>query len=291
VTAGGTVFDDSLSYDVFAQSAQAVLQPTGTDPLGGLPVKEAFAVGASQSAGRLTVYHNAIHPLHQLFDGFYLLVGGGPLRTDLDVKVLRYLSETDVERAGPGIRQDDSNVLVTHEVAGTGHSSYISDVYREPLTIRDFGSIPFPADCDLPPFSRVPGYHVINRNYDQLTLWVSFGVKPAASPRMVFDESVTPPVLVRDEFGIAIGGIRLAAVEAPIALNSGQNSGESVFCSLYGTHQPFDDATLRQLYPTHGDYVGGVLGALFDNLLDGYIPLVNALETFTEATRADVPPQ
>ncbi len=291
VTDGGTVIDDSLSYDVFAQSAQAVLEPTGIDPLEGIRVKKAFAVGASQSAGRLTVYHNSIHPLHGLFDGFYLLVGGGPLRTDLDVKVLRYLSENDLLRSGPGRRQDDSDVLRTHEVAGAGHSSYVSDVYRTPIFLRDFGSIPFPATCDLPPFSRVPGYHVINRNYDQLEKWTRLGVAPPTSPRIDFDESVDPPVIVRDSLGIAVGGIRLAAVEAPTALNSGENSGSSPFCALYGTHQPFDDATLQALYPSHGAYVSRVVSTVLENLFEGFIPLVEAVETIKEAAAADVPPQ
>jgi hypothetical protein len=291
VTVGGTIVDDSLSYDVFAQSAQALLRPTGSvDPLRGIRVVRAFAVGASQSAGRLTVYHNSIHPLHELFDGFYLLVGGGPLRTDLDVKVLRYLSENDVMRAGPGIRQDDSRVLVTHEVAGAGHSSFVSNVYREPLLMRDFGEIPFPPNnCNLPPFSRAPGHHVIDRNYDQLTLWVRFGLRPPASPRLEFDESV-PAQLVRDDLGIAVGGIRLAAVEVPIALNSGENSG-GAFCVLYGTHQPFDDETLRELYPRRGEYAREVTRVTVQNLLRGFITFENAIETIAEAHRAEIPPR
>jgi hypothetical protein len=291
VTVGGTIVDDALSYDVFAQSAQALLRPTGSvNPLRGIRVVRAFAVGASQSAGRLTVYHNSIHPLHDLFDGFYLLVGGGPLRAGLDVKVLRYLSENDVMRAGPRIRQDDSGVLVTHEVAGAGHSSYVSNVYREPLLMRDFGEIPFPPSCTLPPFSRAPGHHVIDRNYDQLTLWVRFGVRPPASPRLLFDESVDPAQLVRDDLGLAVGGIRLAAVHVPIALNTGENSG-GAFCVLYGTHQPFDAETLRDLYPRRGQYQREVTRVTVQNLLRGFITFENAIETIAEAHRAEVPPR
>jgi hypothetical protein len=291
VTAGGTVLDDSLSYDIYAQAAQAVLTPgAGFSPLGGIQVKKAFAVGASQSAGRLTIYHNSIHPLHQLFDGFYLLVGGGPLRTDLGVKVMRYLSETDVLRAGPGIRQDDSGVLRTYEVAGTGHSSLVSDLYRTPLVTRDFGEVVLPATCDLPPFSQVPGYYVINRQYDWLTLWVRFGVSPPTAPQMEFDASA-PPQLVRDEHGIVVGGIRLPAVDAPVALNSGVNSGSSPFCVLYGTNQPFDDALLQELYPTHAHYVAEVNQSALEALLDGFITLRAYLEMLIQALFSDVPPQ
>jgi hypothetical protein len=291
VTAGGTVLDDSLSYDIYAQAAQAVLNPAGgADPLGGIQVKKAFAVGASQSAGRLTSYYNSIHPLHQLFDGFYLLVGGGPLRTDLDVKVVRYLSETDVLRAGPSIRQDDSDRLRTFEVAGTGHSSLVSDVYRTPLVTRDFGEVVLPATCTLPPFSHVPGYYVIDKLYDHLTRWTRFGVAPPIAPQMSFDDS-SPPQLVRDEFGIVVGGIRLPAVDAPIALNSGLNSGSSPFCVLYGTNQPFAPELLQELYPRHLDYVQAAGESARLALVAGFITVRGYVEMLVEAIFADVPPQ
>ena len=291
VTAGGTVLDDSLSYDIYAQAAQAVLNPAGSvDPLGGIEVKEAFAVGASQSAGRLTLYYNSIHPLHELFDGYYLLVGGGPLRTDLDVKVMRYLSETDVLRAGPGIRQDDSERLRTYEVAGTAHSSLVSDLYRTPLVTRDFGEVVLPATCTLPPFSQVPGYHVINEQYDLLTSWVRSGAAPPTAPEMEFDASV-PPQLVRDEFGIVVGGIRLPAVDAPVALNSGINSGSSPFCVLYGTSQPFDATLLQELYPTHQEYVQAARESALGAFRDGFISLGAYVEMVLQALVADVPPQ
>jgi hypothetical protein len=291
VTAGGTVIDDSLSYDIYAQSAQAVLKGNGAiQPLGGQPVKLAIAMGASQSAGRLTLYYNSIHPLHQLFDGFYTLVGGGPFRTDLAEKVMRYLSETDVVRGGPSIRQDDSDKLRTYEVAGTGHSSLISDVYRTPIVTRDFGEVVLPATCDLPPFSHVPGFYVINKQYELLTNWVRFNLKPPTAERMVFN-AATPPQLERDEFGIAIGGLRLPAVDAPVALNTGVNSGSSPFCVLYGTFQPFDDATITALYPRHIDYVSEVNESALRALANGYITLRAYLEQLIEALFAEVPPQ
>ena len=292
VTAGGTVLDDSLSYDIFAQTAQAVLHPPsgGADPLGGIRVKEAIAVGASQSAGRLTTYYNSIQPLHQLFDSFYLLVGGGPFRTDLDVKLMRYLSETDVLRAGPVIRQADSARLRTYEVAGSAHSSLISDQYRTPIVTRDFGEVVLPATCDLPPFSHVPGFHVINQQYDLLKRWTRFDFAPPTAPQLEFD-TATPPQLVRDEFGIVVGGIRLPAVDAPIALNSGVNSGASPFCVLYGTNQPFSDEQVQELYPTHLDYVKAVNRSALAALLDGFINVGAYLRMVVEAAFAEVPPQ
>lgn len=288
VTAGGAVTDDSLCYDIYSQAAQAIRYPADVDPMGGLPVDLVIAVGASQSAGRLSIYHNAIHPLDEVVDGFYLLVGGSGLRKDLDVKVFQYLSETDVA-GGPGRRMADSEVFRSWEVTGTGHSSWVSQVYREPLVLRDFGEEVFPPDCDLPPYSRVRSYFVMNAQYDHLVRWIKYGIAPPTAPKIEF-LSEDPPVIARNDLGIAFGGIRLPEVEVPVAMNTGINSG-SLFCSLYGTYQPFDGALLRDLYRNHGTYVSACNKSINQNLRAGYITNDAAREMRSEAARADVPPR
>lgn len=288
VTDGGTVTDDSLCYDIFSQAAQAIRSPVGVNPLGNLKPQLILAVGASQSAGRLSTYHNAIHPLHNAVDGYYLLVGGAGLRTDLTVKVFQYLSETDLGR-GPTRRMADSDHFRSWEVAGSAHSSYYSDVYRAPLVKRDFGTDPWPAECDLPPYSRVRGYHVINRQYDLFVRWIRDGEAPPTAPKIEFTTDAMP-VMVRDARGIAQGGIRLPEIDAPTALNTGINTG-TTFCSLYGTYQPFDAATLNELYPTHADYTAAVRASAQRNQRDGYIDSSAAWQMRLEAWRADVPPE
>jgi len=288
LTDGGTILDDSLCYDVFSQAAKAIWDPTGVDPMGGLSVEMILAAGASQSAGRLSIYHNSIHPLHNVVDAFYLLVGGSDLRTDLDVKVFQYLSETDL-RTGPGRRMADSDNFRSWEITGTGHSSWVSAVYRDPLVLRDFGEPVWPPDCDLPPYSRVRGYYVINAQYDLLVRWVRNGAPPPTAPKIEFF-SEDPPIIARNELGIALGGIRLPEIEVPIALNSGINSG-ATFCVLYGTYQPFDDDTLHALYRNHGAYVSGFNRSVNKNLKAGYILKEAAMEMRAEAAHSDVPPK
>jgi hypothetical protein len=286
VTNAGSVMDDSLSYDIFSQAAQAIRHPQRIDVLGGLKPRLIFAVGASQSAGRLSTYHNAIHPLHEVVDAFYLLVGGAGLRTDLDVKVFQYLSETDVR--SPARRMADSDHFRSWEVAGTAHSSYVSDQYRTPLVLRDFGEQPWPPDCDQPPYSRVKGYYIINQQYDLLVSWVRRGFAPPSAPKLEFTEGEAP-TLVRDELGIVRGGIRLPDVEAPTALNTGINSG-ATFCVLYGTYQPFDAATLHNLYAGQRQYAGAVRSAARAAQRAGYISREAAWEYTIGAWFAEVPP-
>jgi Alpha/beta hydrolase domain len=285
LTSAGTVVDDGLCYDVFSQAAQSIRQPGDVNPLGNLKPELIFAIGASQSAGRLSVYHNAIHPLHGVVDAFYLLVGGSGLRTDLPVKVFQYLSETDVR--SPERRMPDSEIFRSWEVAGTSHSSYTSDQYRSPHALRDFGSVT-PPMCDLPPYSRVAGYRVIDAQYDLLTRWVREGVAPPSAPKLEFTADAMP-VIARNEQGIALGGIRLPEVTVPTALNTGVNTGTR-FCGLYGTHQPFDDATLAELYPSKRGYVRAVLDSARSNVSAGYL-LPNAVRQYArEAFAADIPP-
>src|SRR5262245_17744236 len=124
VTDGGTILNDALSYDIFSQAGQAIAHPVGVDPLAGLQPEVVLASGASQSATRLTTYYNSIHPLAGLFDGFFLLVGGGTVRADLGVPVFKVQSETEAAfaAAGAGSFQADSDIHRTWQVAGAAHA-------------------------------------------------------------------------------------------------------------------------------------------------------------------------
>lgn len=289
VTDGGTLVADELSYDIFSQAGQAVMHPVGVDPLPGFHRKRILASGASQSASRLTTYYNSIQPLAQRFDGFLLLVGGGILRTDLDVPVFKVQSETEAvfAAAGFGSSQDDSDILRTWQVAGASHAdrTFLDGVLFN--ASRD--SIPTtpPGLCDAPEGSEVRFYHVVSRAHDLLVRWVKSGTPPPTAPRIETVSPTPPTAIARDELGLALGGIRHPDVEAPIALNTGQNGGPS-FCILFGTHVPFDEATLDELYPSHADYVADVWISTFQNLLGGYIGLHDAATIVIDAVRSDV---
>ncbi len=297
VTDGGTVTDDSLCYDIYSQAAQAVKSPIGIDPMGGLEVEIIIAAGASQSASRLSTYHNSIHPLHEIFDGYYLLVGGAGLRTDLNVKVFQYLSETDLSMifGGPFRRMADSDHFKSWEVTGTGHSSYVSSVYRDPIVIREFGEEPWPPECSNPPYSRARGQFVIDIQYDHLVRWIKDDIAPPTAPKILFSDSY-PPEMMRDEFGIAIGGIRLPDVDVPIALNTGVNfpitdpniGPYNPFCVLYGTYLPFEDSLLGELYPSHGRYVRKVVESALANRKAGYITKKAFWQFIFEAAHSDI---
>ena len=293
VTNGGAITDDALCYDVYSQAARAVRSPTGVDPMGRLVVQRVLAIGVSQSAARLVRYHNHVHPLARVFDGFVVLAGGRMLRTDLNVKVLKILSETDVAGT-PGaqtqvaFRQADSDHYRRWEVAGSAHLDFHATQQLQPLRARDLG-LPPPVACTRPSSSRIPWHYVGNAALDAMVAWVRDGTKPAAGHdiQAAWVSPEPTAVIGRDGFGNALGGIRLSQHEVPTALNSGVNSGPG-YCSFYGTYQPFDDATLAALYGSHDAYVGRVKQVTSRNLAARFIVREDAEATIREAAQSSV---
>ena len=165
VTDGGAITDDSLSYDIFSQAGRAIRSQPGL--LGGLKPRILIAIGVSQSATRLTPYYNSIQPLHGVYDGFLLHVGGGPFRTDIPTKLLRINTEREIVAGQASLRQPDSNIFRSWEIAGASHVDYWFMTYRQALVARD-GLAPFNYQCDKQPLSHVNNKYVLNAGYDQL---------------------------------------------------------------------------------------------------------------------------
>jgi hypothetical protein len=288
VTAGGTITDDSLCYDIFSQASQAVRCPKGIDPMAGLEVKQVLAIGASQSASRLTIYYNSIHPLHNVVDGFYLLVGGYGTRTDLSTKIFQVVSEREV-KSGAYRRIADSDNHHTWEIAGAAHSGYDSYLYRKPIVLRE-GITPSDIGCSIKPvFSRNPTFYALDAAYDHLVRWVKDGTPPPSAPLIEGTLSGTTFTIARDTYGNALGGLRLPAFDVPIGTNNGADNGGPAFCLLYGFFTPFDEATLQSLYPTHDAYVHAFKHATYQALKAGYIVKEDADEMIADAINSDVP--
>jgi hypothetical protein len=280
VTGGATLTADELSYDIFAQAAAAVRAPTGVAPLGELEVDEVLAIGASQSASRMVIYYDRVLPqVTPVFDGYSFIVGSAPTRVGPE-PVFQVLSETDVRVP---VRRPDSEVFRRWEVAGSAHSGWAGQEYRRPLSVRDLGAAPV-YECTNPPFSRVPLGHVVTASYDHLRRWVRRGIEPPSAPYLEFAADGTK---VRNELGLAQGGIQLSQVSVPTALNHGDNSGQP-FCFLFGAHIPFDEAQLDALYRTHIGYVLQVAHADLRNVRAGYLLAADALTNLRQAWESDV---
>ena len=271
VTAGGTITNDSLSYDIFSQVAVALRGAAKSQILPELDPKVVIAVGQSQSASRLTLYYNSIQPLHQVYDGFLLQVSGGPFRTDVAAKMIRVISEQELANFGlAATRQPDSPTLREWEIAGAAHVDYWWIQARQAYAVRDKETPPSLA-CQPEPGSHVPLRYVLNAGYHHLANWIRNGSAPPSADPIVMT-SITPPVIARDANGLAYGGIRQADVEAPTATNRGDQVGMTPGCSgLYGMHIPFSDSQIDALYPTHPGYVRAVTTAVQKNVHQGHV--------------------
>src|SRR5262245_22188390 len=272
---------DSFSYDIYSQAGQAIRQPSGPNPLGGLKVKRVIAVGESQSAFRMVTYIDAIHPIAHVYDGFLVHSRGGfgvalseapqpaigtpataHIRGDIDVPVLTFETETDLTfLAYFAARQDDAKNFRLWEVAGTSHA----DAYLVSVGNMDLGTDPNIVGLDLTtdpvagiihcttPINSGPQHYVLNAAFAALIRWVRTGKAPKPAPRL--DASAGPPVAInRDANGNALGGIRTPQVDVPIATFTGEQDG-TILCRLFGTSTAFDAAKLASLYPTHKAFV------------------------------------
>lgn len=283
-----TITDDALSYDIMSQAAQAIRHPGGADPLGGLKPRMVIAAGHSQSASRLATYVNSIQPLAHAFDAFMLYSSlGNQIRTDLEVPVWKILTEYDVEHYEGAAFRPDQGLFRTWEVTGTSHNDYRALVQRVALERRDIGTVQEDSlQCGEPPGTKTPMQYVMDAGLDELVRWVSGGTPMPSGPRLVF-ASGPPGPLARDQYGIALGGIRLSQVAVPIATSNGTNTGPGT-CDRWGYTVPFGDAALAALYPSHGDYVSQVSQVTQQNQRDGFIDSQAAARTIRAASQSTI---
>jgi hypothetical protein len=273
---------DDASYDIFSQVARAVGpgRSGSVDPMAGLDVKRVIGLGASQSAGRLSTYINAVHPLlasqgQRAFDGFILQIyfGGGAgieasdrptpadrnaprpvprgqnlVRDDLDVPAM--IVNTELEAiACFRVRQPDTERFRTWEAAALTHVSFQAQTIRNEKFKRDFGAAP-------PAASQAMNRVYIQPYYDaalhHMNRWVAGGAPPPSQPLIDF----TPDgEAIRDAHGIATGGIRMPQAAAPVAMNSSIPVTDDFSGRLRGSNKPFDAAKLTALYGDEAAYL------------------------------------
>jgi hypothetical protein len=275
-----SIESDDYSYDIFTQAARLVgtdRPRSPIDPLEGLDVRRVVAIGGSQSAGRLATYINAVQPLEGVFDAFmpFLYFGAGSplevgpyvfnpaapgerprlpgvpsrLRGDIDARIMIVNSELEAIACYP-VRQPDTDRFRNWEAAGTAHVSAQSMRARAEA-IK--GDVDAPA-MDFSGINEVPLNPIIEAAYQHLQTWVETGTPPPSQPRIEF--AGQPPEVVRDDNGIARGGIRLPQVEVPLATNSAVAEPNSVMGFLGGSCVPFPPEKVRALYGDADSYLG-----------------------------------
>ena len=276
---------DDYSFDIYTQAANLVAPDrprAAPDPVDGLEVRRLVAQGASQSAARLASYLNGVQPITGRFDAFFFVMyfgGGTPLevgqavmtvreaaadgsapripeglhllRDDLGIPIMVVNTECEATSCY-GVRQPDSERFRYWEVAGASHVSLSAMASSSPRMERDFG-FAIPLDETMQAINQVSVAPVVDAALHHLQAWLSEGTPLTVQPRIVFGGE--PAEIVRDEHGIALGGIRLPQVEVPLGHNSAIQQAPDVFSRLVGYHESFPVEKVRDLYGDRAAYL------------------------------------
>jgi Alpha/beta hydrolase domain len=299
---------DAWSFDIFSQVG-ALLRSPSAAALGVTGAERLIALGESQSAFFLVTYINAIDPEARVYDGFFVhgrgasgvSLGGAwvssrapqdeevgsvlravpeRIRDDARVPVLVLQSETDVIVLGGGApAQPDGEHLRLWEMAGTSHV----DTYVLFASAQDDGRLAPAAFAELIkptnsvmfattefPINAGPQQHYIGQAaLDALVAWAAGGPVPPQAPRLDLDADQH---LVPGEHGIARGGIRTPWVDVPTATLSGLGQGGEGFAVLAGRTDPFEQQTLKRLYPGgRADYLDRFAASLDATIAAGFL--------------------
>jgi hypothetical protein len=299
---------DAWSFDMFTQAGRLLRLPAGEGPLGDLDADRVLALGESQSAACLVTYINAVDPLAQVFDGFFvhgrpgrgvsidgvfqptrdmeavtqaISSAGESIRSDVRVPVLVLQSETDVVLLGGGrADQPDTDRIRVWEIAGAAHAdTYIANAGRHDdgkIGVEEFAAMLRPTanlligKTDFPINSGPQQHYVGQAALAHLVGWVSDGTAPLHAPRLEVDPA-RPGFLV-DDVGIARGGIRTPWVEVPTAVLSGLGQSGETFALLFGRTEPFDEQALAERYPGgRSEYLERFEAALDATVAAGFI--------------------
>jgi hypothetical protein len=286
---------DSFSYDIFSQVTEALRNPQGIDPLGGLVPERLIAYGQSQSAGRLVTHINALQLVYNPYDAYMVFSRGGRssalsqapqaeiptpeasgVRVDVNVPVMTLQAETDILGLNyVEARQDDSEHFRLWEVAGTSHTDYYSlvagvqDSVGEPrfAAVVEQDTIAGFLRCDAP-FNAGPLHYVFASGVRKLADWVRSDQPPPSAPRL--EVSADNSAFLLDELGNVRGGIRTPYVDVPPAVFTAIGEGEG-FCFLFGTTALFSAAEMASLYVDETGYVQAVTEATNAAVAAGFL--------------------
>jgi len=286
---------DAFGYDIYTQVARR-LRAGGV--LGSLVPTRILAAGESQSAFMLTTYANGVHPLAQQYDGFFVHSRGGgaaPLgaagagvdlptaiasgatrfRTDQETPILVLQTEGDMLSVigyYPA-RQDDTERLRVWEIAGTAHA----DAYLVGDGADTFG-------CAAP-INTGPTHLLAKAALRHLDAWSRGGAPAPQGAKLQIESSGAAPVMIRDQDGIALGGIRTPQVDAPLDVLSGESSGGPIACILFGSTKPLPADRIAARYASPAAYSEAYNQAADATIRGGFV-----LEEDRAALLADADP-
>ena len=313
--------ENGLAWDIYSQVGELLRSKSAKNPVsyGDRKLKRGlklYGFGYSQTGGYMYDYINAVAPLAEqqtgrsTYDGYIVAVAGGdfaglypinqceavpavddPRRqlSNVGVPVIHVMSQSDYLRGITSRRPDSdwpSDRYRGYEMAGAGHATPTElEFAARPEDIVKGGRAVPPMNCNEGPRSRFPSSIFFDAILQNLDAWVRKDVPPPHGSPIVVKNG--QPVL--DEFGNVQGGLRSPYLDVPTSTWNGTSTGAS-FCFIAGHEIPFSAERLRELYPTHSDYVRAVVKDTRALVKQGFITDYDGRMLIKQAQRADVPP-
>jgi len=317
--------EDGLNWDIIGQIGEMLKTNSADSPLRGFPVKQLFMAGFSGAGAIVQFWINDFSRILRLGNGQSITDGyvvGEPSGYPRINSQADPIPATDPRQQviPPGVpvvklhsrpepasqRRPDSDApedrYRTYEAAGAAHT----DDYTNPLGFPTFvqeQATPW-AQSNLYPFTCE--YAMNDFRYEnQWNLAISvierWASEPAAGPGHIWNpphaqriELNADGTIAKDTFGNDLGGVRSPAVDVPIATYYDTNvplPGDRGFCSntTVGHVEPFSGARLKQLYPTHADYVSKVRTDAVQLERQGWLLPMDVESTIKAAIESDVP--
>ncbi len=330
--AGLQLPEQGMAYEMVSQIVNLLRSHDPDNPLGDdFRPHRVFHGGQSQQAGSVTTYANEFH--NELNDGYFIQAGGSRARSlstgspnwaptdverlprnDLPVPVIRAITETDLEVLGviaTGSRQVgfETENFRYYEMTGTAHNTVHEDIELipagvigpAPVLIEDLCVNEFNTIADGPVFGSVL-YNAMWRNLRRQS--VKGIPMPTAEP-----VRIEGGLIVRDELGLAEGGLRVPDVNVPLASYASSNVPKppcdfmttfppacdptgglgGLACLLSGSVVPFDAGVLEQLYPRPFSYRLRVILAAFRLHFEGFLVRKDLRRVVERALEVDLP--
>ncbi len=149
-----------------------------------------------------------------------------------------------------------------------------------------------------------PSEYFMSGAFSNLDAWVRSKTAPPRVPRIQLEPvpsgtkpSWPPSIPVKlDKYGNALGGVRSPYLDVPTGTYhvfstpaNPDDPASGLFCSLVGYKVPFNKDLLKELYPTHEEYVEKVNAQVDKMVKDRLITKPDGQKIKTEAANAAIP--
>lgn len=298
-----------LFWDMLTQLGDFFKRPEGSEFIGG-EIEKVYAMGCSQSGMFLSTYINIFHesdrpsPVEAPFDGYLSYTGSQmvPLNQEEDpaeptdpiqitkncpVPFIRIMSQWDFRDFAGHIshRRPDSDEIGDrfrlYEAASHAHNTFVGCLYRPGY--EEIAAIGQKTGFPATDFSTLCMDAIMRQALRNLDAWSrGISVPPHAHGLIETDETGYAAL---DADGNCKGGLRLPELSVPVAsYYSGTKNNDMDSCYV-----PFSEERLKELYPTHEDYITKMFAAIDAFVDDGFISVLDGDIMKAQAVARPVP--